>query len=114
MDPGFMPWSRVGEGRMLYLFKRALLATGIAAALIGAGVAAHAEGTGSIMTAARPAILPQLSFGSPANPIHVFPTVAVHSMAKAAGLSGGPLTYHNGPIMGPSLTVYNIFWSPNS
>ena len=66
------------------------------------------------MTAARPAAMPQLSFGAADHPIHVFPTVTLHNQMKAVGASGGPLTYHGGPIMGPSVTIYNIFWTPNS
>ena len=91
---------------------------------LGLAFAAHAADPTpprSILSVARPAGMPPISFaGAGGHAAHVFPTVNMHAQIKAATPAGQPpsfvngqLTYNGGPVMGPNLVVYNIFWSPH-
>ena len=60
--------------------------------------------------------VPQLTFTSPrGNFVHMFPTVGIaerRAAATAAAPDTGPLLYHNGGSIMPTITVYPIFWVP--
>src|SRR5215831_1185827 len=43
--------------------------------------------------------------------VHAFPTVSRAAQLAAIATSGGPLTYHGGPVM-TKATTYAIFWVP--
>ena len=54
-----------------------------------------------------------LTVGTSEHSIHIFPTIGNHEALTAAAQDNGPLLYHmGGAVMGPTVTIYPIFWIP--
>ena len=54
-----------------------------------------------------------LNIGSGDHIIHIFPAVSNHEGMATANADYGPLLYHaGGSIMGPTVTIYPLFWIP--
>ena len=64
-----------------------------------------------------PSNMPKLNVTTPSGSVaHILPTIEMlHKMRAAGGAAAadqGPLLYHSGGSIMPSLTVYEIFWGP--
>ena len=64
-----------------------------------------------------PSNMPKLNVTTPSGSVaHILPTIEMlHKMSAAGGAAAadqGPLLYHSGGSIMPSLTVYEIFWGP--
>jgi len=54
-----------------------------------------------------------LNIGSEGHTIHIFPAITNQEGLAVANADNGPLQYHTGgSIMGPTVTIYPIFWIP--
>ena len=54
-----------------------------------------------------------LNIGTVSHHVHIFPAVGNNEAMAAATADNGPLLYHTGgSIMGPTVTIYPIFWIP--
>jgi hypothetical protein len=55
-----------------------------------------------------------LNIGPPGNSIHIFPSVTNREGLATENADSGPLLYHaGGKIMGPTVTIYTLFWIPS-
>jgi hypothetical protein len=67
----------------------------------------------SLASVPVPPGVPQLTLSGPGgNSVHIFPTVAGAERLAAAAPDTGPLIYHAGGLIMPTVTVYPIFWVP--
>lgn len=54
-----------------------------------------------------------LNIGTASHHVHIFPAVGNEEGMAAAAADYGPLLYHTGgSVMGPTVTIYPIFWIP--
>jgi len=102
--------------------KAAILASFVASVIALGFTPANAQSSRSAADLPRDqaessGIAPPLNFrGAYGNPIHMVPNEAGHHARVAAGLVGKatatPLTYNGGPVMGPNIQIFPIYWLP--
>jgi hypothetical protein len=64
---------------------------------------------------APPPGLPSLNLVRSGNRFaHIFPNVELRDRITQTTIDNGPLIYGGGPIMGPTVNIYNIYWLPSS
>jgi hypothetical protein len=77
--------------------------------------AGQEDPTQSTITLAEGQLPPSpLNVGTAEHSIHIFPAISNKEAMAVANADSGPLLYHTGgSIMGPTVTIYPIFWIPS-